>query len=190
MIFSSFLNKPPKTRYNGEDEDEQILYVIRASTLTTIPWLLLTAVFIAVPFYAVPALASIEHEGIKLVNGQFLFFSTLFWYLATAGFAFQCFINWFFNVYVITTKKILDFDFRGLIYKNISETTLDNVEDVTSNVKGTLGVVFNIGNVLIQTAGEAQEFEFSQVSDPAKIRDIIADLVVKARHGHHNFNNN
>lgn len=100
------------------------------------------------------------------------------------GFILQNFLNWFFNVYIITNKKIVDVDFHGILYKNISEAPLRNVEDVTSNVSGALEVIFNYGSVYVQTAGERREFEFENVSHPAKIRDIISDLVAKKKFGH------
>ena len=81
-------------------------------------------------------------------------------------------------------------DFNGVLYKNISECTLNNIEDVTSNVIGTFGILFNIGDVFIQTAAEKSEFEFDNIDNPAKIRDIISDLVVEARHATADRNNN
>jgi len=110
-----------------------------------------------------------------------MFSVTVLFYLFVFGFALQAFLNWFFNTYVITDKKIVDLDFQGVLYKNISEATLDNIEDITSTVKGTFGVVFNVGSVFIQTAAEKNEFEFENVDHPAKIRDIIADLVAETK---------
>jgi hypothetical protein len=72
------------------------------------------------------------------------------------------------------------------MYKNISETTLDNVEDVTSNVTGALGMIFNIGDVFIQTAAERREFEFHAVDDPSRVRDLIADLSAEKRNDRNN----
>ena len=59
---------------------------------------------------------------------------------------------------------------------------MDNIEDVTSNVAGALGVTFNIGALYIQTAAEKREFEFGGVDDPSRIRDILSDLVAKVKH--------
>ncbi len=78
----------------------------------------------------------------------------------------------------------MDIDFRGLTYKNISEAPIKNIEDVTSNVSGFFGTTFNYGYVDIQTSAEKREFEFENVTNPAKIRDLISDLVEKVKNGH------
>jgi len=73
-------------------------------------------------------------------------------------------------------------DFHGILFRNISEATLANVEDVTHTVSGTLQVVFNYGDVIVQTAGEQREFDFESVPSPARVQDIISDLVAQRRH--------
>lgn len=183
MVFSSLVINPTKTSYDGADHDERVKYVIRRSMLTNIPWLLAVVIMAVIPIFLMPYIGNIKIAGNHLVKDNFLMAATLFWYLVTFGFFFQKFLSWFFNVLVITNKKIVDMDFAGLAYKNISETMLYNIEDVTSNITGIVGTVFNIGEVFIQTAAEKREFEFSGTDDPSKIRDLIIDLVqrVKAR---------
>lgn len=183
---SSFQKNPKNTCYDGEDHDEKILYVVRQSTLTTIPWLFMVGVLAAIPLFLDPFLRSFRYNNQPLVNLAFLTVLTLFWWLFTFGFFLFNFLNWFFNVYIITNKKIVDIDFHGLIYKNISEATLFNIEDVTSVVKGAANMIFNIGDVYIQTAGEIREFDFMNVHNPSKLRDIISDLVAEKRHNGNN----
>jgi len=58
------------------------------------------------------------------------------------------------------------------------------VEDITSTVSGATQMIFNYGNVVIQTSAEKREFEFEAVSNPAKVRDLISDLVMEIKNGH------
>lgn len=185
-LFKAFIIDPKNTRYDGEDRDETIKYVLRRSIITTLPTLLLIGIMIVLPFFIVMPLSGISYNNVNLISPAFLLLLGLFWYIITFGFALQSFLNWFFNVFIVTNKKIVDIDFNGVLFKNISETTLDNVEDVTSTVKGALGIIFNIGEVYIQTAGEKREFEFTQIDNPAAIRDIIADLVAKVKRNGNN----
>lgn len=182
MIISAFLKNPSKTSYDGEDHDEHIKYVLRASWLLQVPWLFAVLVLIISSIIVIPFLANLEIKGENVFNAMHLMLITAFWYTGTFGFFLQKFINWFFNVLIITNKKIVDVDFYGILYKNISETTLDNIEDVTSTVSGAIGVIFNIGNMFIQTAGEKREFEFDGLDNPSKIRDLLADLVAERKH--------
>jgi membrane protein YdbS with pleckstrin-like domain len=185
----AFLKDPVKTAYDGEDDDESILYVLRASLITTLPWLLLTGVFVVLPMFFDRLVAELSVNGQQLVSSKFIALFTVFWYVFTFAYFFQSFLMWFFNVYIITNKKIIDMDFIGLLYKSISETTLDNIEDITSKVNGTIGVIFNMGEVYIQTAGRVPEFHFLNVNDPSKIRDIIADLVLSYKQKYDGHNN-
>lgn len=176
MILSSFMKNPQKTWYDGADHDESITYVFRKSLLTLIPvTLVCTAMILATP-YMINALSNINIKNHIIFDDYLLGLITLFWYLLTFGIFFETFALWFFNVYIITNKKVVDIDFDGLLYKNISETQLRNIEDVTSQVKGFFGMIFNIGNVYVQTAAEKREFEFTELDRPEEIRDIISDL--------------
>lgn len=183
--FSSIIRNPKDLNYDGKDVDEQIVLVIRRSSITNLPWLLTAFLFAFMPFLVNPFVASLKVEGQQLISPTFLGATTLFWYLFTFGYFLACFLNWYFNILLISNKKIVDMDFHGITYKNISETMIDNIEDVTSNISGPVGTIFNIGNVYIQTAAEKREFEFSDVSDPSSIRDIISDLVANKRHNNH-----
>lgn len=186
VALSAFIKNPSNIGYDGEDSDEKILYVIRRSHLTNILWILGLAIMSVIPFIVDPYISNLQVGGEVLVGTQFIFMLTLFWYLVIFGLFLFNFFNWFFNVYIISTKKIVDFDFFGLTYKNISETTLQNVQDVTAKISGPIHMIFNIGDVFIQTAAEHREFDFALVDDPGKLRDIISDLVAsKEHHGGH-----
>jgi membrane protein YdbS with pleckstrin-like domain len=180
-LFYSILKKPPHTHVAGEDPDEQILYVFRRSFITNFDWILVTILLLVTPLVASFIFAFASPETRAIVSPQLAFILTLFWYLFTFGFVFQNFINWFFNVYIITSKRVLDLDFIGLLYKNISEAPLTSVEDVTSTVRGTIRVIFNYGTVYVQTAAQQREFQFEDVADPSKVRDIVSDIVTSVK---------
>jgi hypothetical protein len=187
MVFSSFIADPAKTSYDGADQDENVKYVLRRSNLTNISWLLTTVIMAMAPTVLIPYIGTIKIDNEAVFKGNSLVIATLFWYLITFGFFFQKLLSWFFNVLVVTNKKIVDMDFIGLAYKNVSETMLYNIEDITSNITGIVGTIFNIGDVFIQTAAEKREFEFIGADDPSKVRDLIIDLVEKIKA--HDVNN-
>jgi membrane protein YdbS with pleckstrin-like domain len=181
-IFGSFVARPTNTRYDGEDSDETILYILRRSAITNLKWMLFAGILLVLPIIINSTFLTTT-DLTDILPPKIIFLANLLWYLITFGYIFQSFVNWFFNVYIISNKKIVDMDFHGLLYKNISETPLRNVEDVTSTVSGTLQVIFNYGTVVIQTSAEKREFEFEYVSNPAKIRDLISDLVMEVKNG-------
>ncbi len=179
FIFKTFIKDPKDTCYDGEDRDERILYVIRKSWIIIFRWMIIFVLMLVAPQFIFPIIFDSFGGASNFFSPQFLFITNVFWYLVSLGFFLQNFMNWYFSVNVITNKKIIDVDFKGLLYKNISEAPLDNIEDVTSNISGTLKVIFNYGNILIQTAAEKTEFEFEDIDNPSKVRDIISDLIAE-----------
>ncbi|MBW6441739.1 hypothetical protein K0B04_02405 [Patescibacteria group bacterium] len=176
LFLSSLIKNPRGTSYEGKDNDEQVILLVRQSLVSVIGWLITGAILFIIPIFLMPFLSVVEINDEKIFNGMFIFAFTLFWYLALFGYVFQSFIHWYFEVLLITNKKIIDID-RGAT--NISETTLDNVQDVTSKMASVIGQVLNVGSIHIQTAAEREEFEFHLVDNPSIVRDAISDMVAK-----------
>jgi uncharacterized membrane protein YdbT with pleckstrin-like domain len=185
MIFETTVKNPKKTHYFGEDHDERIEYLFRKSTITLIPSVIFFILLFLLPIFLSPILSRAlnlqAHTEMSMVYTIFF----ISWYVFCFAYLFHAFVLWYFNVYLVTNKKILDVDFEGLLYTNVSEASLDRIEDVTSQVKGLVNTLLHIGNVYIQTAGESAQFDFLMVEDPSSIRDIIADKVSSYKRGRH-----
>ena len=129
----------------------------------------------AAPF-VVPSLAFLVRVDLAGVFGaRQLFYLGLFWLLVTAGYAFYKFIFWYFNVYLVTNERIIDFDFRGILHKETSFAKLGQIQDVSPKVIGFFGTFFHYGNIFIQTAAERPEFEFHNVAMPEKVAQAILE---------------
>ena len=89
------------------------------------------------------------------------------------AFIFENFLNWFYNVFVITDRRVIDIDFRSLIYREISQSYFGQVENVTFTQPGFWGTLFNYGTVMIQTAAEVVNIEFEDVPEPEKVVKVI-----------------
>jgi hypothetical protein len=182
--FSSFLVKPDVFNFGEKDDEEEIVLVLRPHWFTNVSWILT-----AIAMLFVPTLL----QFVPLLSGfspKYQFVSVFFWYLVTFAFSFEKFLSWYFDVYIITTERVIDFDFYNLLDKKFSEAGLTMIQDVTSRVSGVSQTVFNYGNVLIQTAAEINEIHFEKVPNPDKIIRIISELrqAEEAEHdgNHHN----
>lgn len=180
-LFKSFIKNPVDTSYQGRDQDEHVIIVVRKSLVAMYGWLLSFVILLIVPLFIMPLISGFTYEKVAIFSANFMFCFTAFWYLFSFGFAFQGFLNWYFEVLLITNKKVVDIDHAAT---SISETTLNNIQDVTSKISGNLDQIFNIGSIHIQTAAEREEFEFHTVDDPSYVRDAISDLI-SAERGHH-----
>ena len=90
-------------------------------------------------------------------------------------------MRWFFNVYIVTDHRIFDLDYHSFLFFNVSEAPLENIQDVSFHVNGGGGIIFNYGDVFIQTAAEKAEFDFLKVPNPALVHDKITDLLQNIR---------
>ena len=174
---SSLLVHPHVFDFSERDSDEEILVVARQHWFTNSRWVIITILMFMAPSFlrSVPNLINIP------LNYQFVGY--IFWYTITFAYAYEKFISWYFNVYIITTKRIVDIDFNNLLTKKYSEAGIDSIQDVTSAVIGVIPTMFNYGNILIQTAAEINELTFERVPDPEKIIKVLQELRDHHDHG-------
>lgn len=175
--FAMFAFQPTGVTFEGQEAGEKILLLLRPHIITLVLPTFATIFLILVPVLIFPVLSLINVDiGDLLIPSQ-LFLVTVFWYLFVFGYAFYRFIFWYFNVYLLTNERIVDFDFRGILHKEISYAKLGQIEDISPKMIGFFGTFFNYGNVYIQTAGEKPEFEFDKVAKPDDVAQDISEQV-------------
>lgn len=170
-----FAPNPAGIAFENQEKGERIVLLLRAHIATLIP-VVLQIFFIAIlPFFIVPMLSFIRINILEALSQGQIFWMIVAWYLFVFGFSLYKFIFWYFNVYLVTNERIVDFDFRGILHKEASYTNLSQIQDVTPKVVGFFGTFFHYGNVFIQTAGTNPEFEFSDVENPDKVARVILE---------------
>lgn len=91
-------------------------------------------------------------------------------------FAFFIWIDYYFDIWIITSEKIINVEQRGMFIRSVSEVKFERIQDVTVEVIGMIPTILNYGDVFIQTAGEKERFIFRQVAEPYKLKDTIMEL--------------
>jgi hypothetical protein len=173
--FSSFRLYPRDIDFETRSDDEKVVLLLRQHFIVNLKW-----IFIAILMSLVPGTVSMFGILSSLPSG-FEIVINIVWYLVTMAYVLENFLSWYFNVYIVTNERIIDVDFNNLIYKRISDATLDNIQDITYNMGGVVRTVFNYGDILIQTASEVSEFDFLAVPEPDKVVKIINDLVPQVK---------
>lgn len=171
--------------FQTQSGNEIIILFLRRHPITNVPWILITGLLALVP-PAVFALFSTTMLPLFQVSPMILITMVLLWYLFTGTYALVQFLLWYFTVSVVTNHRIVDIDFNNILYKEFSATTIEKVEDVTDRRGGFFGVLFNFGDVLIQTAAASEVFEFLSVPHPDEVVRIINELMgQKKKTTHH-----
>lgn len=106
------------------------------------------------------------------------FFESTF-FLALWIFGFLIWIDYYFDIWIITSKRIINIEQKGLFMRKVSELTYDKVQDVTTSVNGVIPTIINFGDVKVQTAGNSDEFIFQTVSDPYNVKNMIMEQIQK-----------
>lgn len=173
-MFSSFVAQPKNMRFENQQENEQVLLVLRQHPILNVTWVVVAILLGLAPLLVFPILP------IDVVfPGIFGFFATVVWYLLVGAFIIESFLHWYFNIYILTDERIIDVDFFSLIYKEVSEAKIDKIEDVTATTAGFLGAIFDFGTISIQTAAEKRQFEFVAVPQPAKVTKFLNELMLE-----------
>jgi membrane protein YdbS with pleckstrin-like domain len=174
---SAFLVKPSGVKFETQEADETIVLLLRQHIIKIIPWVLFTILLFCIPFFF-PIISPIFN--LQFVPTRFQFIGILLWYLLTLSFAFQNFLMWYYNIYIVTNHRVIDVDFFSLLYKTISDAPLEKIQDVTYSMGGVGSALFNYGNVFIQTAAEVPNFEFLSVPTPDKVVKTIVAFMQKS----------
>jgi len=177
-IFSSFCKNPSDIFFKNQEPNEKVLLFIRKHMITNIKWVTISVFFLIFPFFAVP-LASLLSIPLFSFPAIYLIFFLLFYYLLAATYIYVNFITWYFNISFVTNIRVVDIDFSNLIYKNIAATKLSLVQDVSFDQIGVIPTFFDYGDVLVQTAGTMENFDFESSPQPENVVHIVHQLIGK-----------
>jgi hypothetical protein len=161
---------PKKVHFETQEDKEKIILLLRQHWATQ-----LNGAFIALAMLFLPIVLSFI-PLIDFLPENFRFMVILIWYLLVIAFVYEQFISWFFHVFIITDERIIDIDFYNLLYKQVSEAKIDNIEDVTYTQGGVVKAMFDYGNVSMQTAAETKQFEIENVPQPNRVVQILNEL--------------
>ncbi len=177
-LFSAFKKDPNGVNFKDKEDEEKIILFIIRSFITNIRWLFFGTALLIIPL-VIPLILHFLPNPLPILPGKFYFFFGTFYYLAVATYWFINFISWYFNISLVTDKRVIDIDFSGLVYKDVAATKINLVQDVSFSQIGAIRTFFDYGDVLVQTAGTLDNFTFESAPQPGNIVHIAEDLIGK-----------
>lgn len=174
-LFSSFVTQPKNLKFQNQEQNEEILLLLRRHPITNVPWILIGVLFFIAPFFY------LFLPFFNFLPKQYFPIILIGWYLFSFAFVFENFLLWFYNINIVTNQRVIDIDFYNILYKEVSDARLKNIQDVSYNQNGFIEAFFNFGDVFIQTAAEKNEFVFENISSPNKVVSIISLLLGKVK---------
>lgn len=174
---SSFMSFPKNLSFYGKESTENVILVVRSHWIFYVPYLGISLVVLFLPVLIQMVVSDLSKSTSFFIA---MFLSGLTVSLTVIVYAF---VKWFYNVNIITDKRVIDLDFTSVVSHSLSEARLDKIEDVTHKQLGALGSIFDIGTVYIQTAGATAEIEFDNIPRPREVQDILYDLLESKEKG-------
>lgn len=181
--FSTYCVRPEGVSFADQEKDEKILLFLRRHIITNVDWLLLALVFSLIPI-AISLLNLLDISDINIFSflnfpPQYTIFFLIFYYSLVFTFILVNFISWFYNVGLVTDKRVVDIDLAELIFKNVATTQHTLIQDVSYSQNGAIRSLFHFGDVIVQTAGQEGKFELEAVPHPDKVVHLIEDFIGK-----------
>lgn len=165
---------------------ERIVFVLRRHPITFIPQFLLFIVLLAVPVAVYGLITNLnpfifENEslfvvGVLLGSAYYLFAYLLFY---------ARFLDYYLDTWIVTNDRIVDIEQHGLFHRVTTELDLFRIQDVTTNIQGVFGTIFNFGNVQVTTASFNLHIIFKNVANPNEVREKLIHLADEDRKYHY-----
>ena len=130
------------------------------------------------------SLGTIDISTILVDYGVHLFFFYTVWIFINWVILFNAWTDYYLDLWVVTTKRLISIDQRGLFSRLVASFRLDRLQDVNIEISGVIPTFLNFGTIEAQTAGgEANhEFRSHNMPDPRGLKAIIVKAADASRH--------
>lgn len=81
---------------------------------------------------------------------------------------------WVNDLYILTDQRLIDVDQNAIFTRVVSEMSLDKIQDVTYKVEGPLATWLSFGDIIIKTAGPAEDVVIEMISHPQGVTQEIS----------------
>ncbi|MBN2094081.1 MAG: PH domain-containing protein [Candidatus Zambryskibacteria bacterium] len=176
-LFSIFFDT--KNSFEGEEDDERVILLIRRHPF----FIILHLIFFTILFF-VPIFLGLMFSNFLIVSGlsDVFFLLSSLWFILTWLLTFYSLTMYLLDVWIVTNKRIIDSTQHGFFNRKVSELHLKRIQDMSVEIKGVIQTLFTFGDLRVQTAGTEEKFKFLQIPFPLEAKDKIMGLITKENH--------
>lgn len=157
-----------KQDFEGQRSGEELLFVFRRHIISMrkgFYLLLIPLVITAIP----PLIWQNNLELFWLPVGGLVLGLVLFLYH---------FVLWYFTIYIVTNERIRQVTQKGFFGKDVIELRLSKIQNISYNIPGFTGEMFQYGTIVIQTF--VGDLVINQVEHPDRTYNKLQDAVNNA----------
>lgn len=172
-----------KNAFPNQERDETVYVFVRRHWLAFLPFLGFVIAILLAGVIAILLITNFFADSLNEWAFPVAILSLSMLFLAIATIFLVGWLDFYFDIHVVTDRRIVDIDQKGLFNRVTSELNLSQVEDVTAHSKGFLETFFTFGDVTVQTAGTQPNFVLEKIPKPNEVTRLISELSHQARQG-------
>lgn len=165
----------PGYRFKEQHEDEAVIQVIHRHWFNILIQFFVVIVAAILIFGSWLFILFLYPQVLEKIGPQTISFIETTALLFVWFYAFLIWIDYYFDVWIITNERIVNIAQKGLFLRQASDLEFSKIQDVTTEVIGLIPTILNYGDVFVQTAGEIERFKFCQVPDPYALKSLIME---------------
>lgn len=155
------------------DDEEKLISVFRKHIfyfLTKIAGLILIAFLPFIIYLFIKSFLYFSPSSLFIYFSFFIYFIilTILWNVG-----FVIWTDYYLDMWVLTDKRLLDVEQKGLFSREVSSLRLDRIQDMKLEVSGFINTFLGMGSIYVQTAGNEREFVIHNARNPEKVKDLI-----------------
>ena len=162
--------------FKGQKTGEKILLVVHRHWFDILSQFFIIFIMLLLLFSSLLFTPQIINSSNGNLSPSLLFFVEDIFLIFIWLFFFIIWIDYYFDVWIVTNERIVNIEQKGLFSRGISELELENIQDITVEVCGIIPTFLNYGNLYVQTAAEKERFIFKHVPNPYAIKDLVMNL--------------
>jgi len=86
-------------------------------------------------------------------------------------------IDYYLDVWVVTTRRIIKVEQVAMFHRTFAEQQLSRIQDMSTNVHGFWRTILKFGDIRVQTAAEIEDFTFKDIPNPELVTKEISNLL-------------
>ncbi len=186
LIVEDVNKNDPAFLYLNLHPDEEIKFIVRHHWAGFLGMLGIVVFMAAFPILILWVILNIQQIDLDPYYLSIVVAMASYW-LFLLTFTFGSWINFYYDLIIITTERMINVDQEGLLARKTSELSLAQIQNVSAEVNGFLQSLFNYGLLIVETAGEGTSdaphirglqgyFTIADLPDPNKLARALLDL--------------
>jgi len=153
--------------------NEKILMVLHRHWMAIFWKFIIGVILLMLPILVAPYFPVLE-SALGIPQAVLWFFA-LIYLMAVMLTAFIFWIDYYLDIWIITSDRLIDVRQLGLFNREVSEFLLNKVQDVTVEVPNMVATLLKYGNIIVHTGEGKISFSIEQVPNVYEAKNLILD---------------